>query len=337
MLTGTHTRSGFIPHGRYAARRAVFNRPKCPASHSVLQGRVRPRNRSSEPLALLRLLAPVGHRGQACAVIVDAHVHLHPDRLAEAIRRWFDAHAWNIQYRSGVDEDVRTLVAGGVDRMVALPYVHRPGLARALNDFTLDVFRRHPEVLPCCTVFPGEEGAEDILEQALSGAFRGVKIHSHVMKIAPDDPRLDAVWRASARWRKPVVIHCGPEPALPGYGVDPRAVSGADRLQRALDRHPDAIAVVPHLGFDDTPRFEAMLPTYPNLYLDTTMVVGGYFERQPDVDILRRHPDRILYGTDFPNIPYEWDRELRAVRAMHLPAEDEAKILAENALRLFGA
>jgi predicted TIM-barrel fold metal-dependent hydrolase len=275
--------------------------------------------------------------GKHAPVLVDAHVHLHPGRLAEAIRRWFDTHAWNIQYRSGVDEAVQTLLGGAVDRMVALPYVHKPGLARALNDFTLDVSRRHPEVLPCCTVFPGEEGAEDILEQALSGPFRGVKIHSHVMKIAPDDPRLDAVWRASARWRKPVVIHCGPEPALHGYGVDPRTVSGADRLQRALDRHPDAIVVVPHLGFDDTPRFEAMLPAYPNLYLDTTMVVGGYFERQPDVDILRRHPDRILYGTDFPNIPYEWDRELRALRAMHLPAEDEAKILADNALRLFGA
>ena len=27
-------------------------------------------------------------------------------------------------------------------------------------------------------------------------------------------------------------------------------------------------------------------------------------------EILARHPDRILFGTDFPNIPYEWDREL---------------------------
>jgi predicted TIM-barrel fold metal-dependent hydrolase len=268
-------------------------------------------------------------------VIVDAHVHLHPDRLAQAIRRWFDTHAWAIQYRAGADDAVQTLRDGGVDRMVALPYVHKPGLARALNDFTLELSRRHPEVLPCCTVFPGEEGDERILEEALCGPFRGVKIHSHVMKIAPDDWRLDAVWRASARWKKPVVIHCGPQPALHGYGVDPRAVSGADRLQRALDRHPDAIVIVPHLGFDHTPQFEAMLADYPNLYLDTTMVVGRYFELQPDVDILRRHPDRILYGTDFPNIPYAWDHELRALRAMRLPPEDEEKILSGNALRLF--
>lgn len=270
-------------------------------------------------------------------MIVDAHVHLHPDRLADAIRRWFDAHAWDIRYRSGVDRSVATLVEGGVARMVALPYVHKPGLARALNEFTLDVSRRHPEVLPCCTVFPGEEGEEQILDEALSGPFRGVKIHSHVMKVAPDDPRLDAVWRASARFRKPVVIHCGPEPALHGYGVDPRAVSGADRLRRALDRHPDAVVIVPHLGFDDTERFEEMLGSHPNLYLDTTMVIGGYFARQPDLDVLRRHPGRILYGTDFPNIPYAWDRELLALRAMRLPPRDEELILSENALRLFGS
>ena len=270
-------------------------------------------------------------------MIVDAHVHLHPDRLAEAIRRWFQAHAWEIRYTLGVDAAVRTLGAGGIDRMVALPYVHKPGLARALNDFTLELSFRHPEVLPCCTVFPGEEGEEAILEEALSGPFRGVKIHSHVMKIAPDDPRLDPVWRASARHRKPVVIHCGPEPALAGYGVDPRAVSGADKLRRALDRHPDAVAIVPHLGFDDTDEFEAMLATYPNLYLDTTMVLAGYFDRQPDPEILRRHPGRILYGTDFPNIPYAWDRELLALRALRLPAADEERILCGNALRLFGA
>jgi predicted TIM-barrel fold metal-dependent hydrolase len=65
------------------------------------------------------------------------------------------------------------------------------------------------------------------------------------------------------------------------------------------------------------------------------MVVGGYFERQPDLGILRRHPDRILYGTDFPNIPYAWDHELRAIRALGLPPEDERKILSGNALRLF--
>jgi uncharacterized protein len=269
-------------------------------------------------------------------VIVDAHVHLHPDKLAEAIRRWFDKHAWDIRFREKADACVAKLLAGGVDKMVALPYVHKPGLARALNDFTRELAQAHPQVIPCCTVYPGEQDDEEILDEALSGSFRGVKIHSHVMRIAPDDPALDVVWRASARYRKPVVIHCGPEPSIEGYGLDVRTVSGAARLRKALDKHPDAVVIVPHLGFDDTGLFEEMLGSFPNLYLDTTMVIGGWFAKQPDVEILRRHPDRILYGTDFPNLPYEWDRELKALRALKLPAEDEAKILGGNALKLFG-
>src|SRR5712672_2547281 len=150
-------------------------------------------------------------------MIVDAHVHLFPDRLAEAIRKWFSEHAWDIRYRTSVEEAVRTLREGGIDRFVVLPYAHKPGMAAALNDFTLQLARDYPEVVPCCTVYPGEDGIERILDGALGGqGFHGVKIHSHVMRVAPDDPRLDPVWRASARHRKPVVIHSGRTPARGG-------------------------------------------------------------------------------------------------------------------------
>ncbi|MFL5417638.1 MAG: amidohydrolase family protein [Myxococcales bacterium] len=269
-------------------------------------------------------------------MIVDAHVHLFPDRLAEAIRRWFSEHAWEIRYRIGVEEAVRTLREGGIDRMVALPYAHKPGMARALNEFTLSIAREHPEIIPCCTVFPGEEGAEEIVDEALSGPFAGIKIHSHVMRIAPDDERLDPVFRACARHKKPMVIHCGREPASEGYGVDVRALSGAARLRRALARHPDAICIVPHLGWDEPDEFEAMLDEFEHLYLDTTMAIGGFFPNGPDPEIVRRRPTRILYGTDFPALPYEWSRELEVIRGLRLPREDEARVLGGTAAQLFG-
>jgi predicted TIM-barrel fold metal-dependent hydrolase len=270
--------------------------------------------------------------------LIDAHVHLFPDRLAAAVRAWFDRHAWDIQYRIGVEEALATLKANGVQRAVALPYAHKPGMAVALNHFTRELQTQHPEVVACCTVFPGEDGAEQILEETLgSPDFSGIKIHCHVMKIAPDDPRMDAVWRASARFRKPVVIHSGLEPSLGGgYGVETRMVSGANRVRRALERHPDAIAIVPHLGADEYAQFEALLDDFPNLYLDTTMVIAGYFKYAPDLEMLRRRPDRILFGTDFPNIPYGWDRELKVVRGLGLPPADEAAILGGNAAQLFG-
>lgn len=266
---------------------------------------------------------------------IDAHTHLFPHKLAEAIRRWFDQGFWDIQYRIDVDASIDTLTRGGIDRLVALPYAHKPGVAAALNTFTRELAARRPEVLPCCTVFPGEEGAERMLDEALSSWARGVKMHAHVMRVAPDDPRMEAVWRASARHRRPVVIHCGPQPTSEGYGFDTAAVSGAHRLRRVLEKHPEAIAIVPHLGVDEHDLFEAMLAEFPNLYLDTTMAVGGYFSYQPDLEILRRNPGRILYGTDFPNLPYEWTRELRVIESLKLP--HEAELLGGLAARLFGS
>jgi predicted TIM-barrel fold metal-dependent hydrolase len=260
-----------------------------------------------------------------------------PDRRADAVRGWVDQHAWPIRYRQNAERLIDDLRAGGIERAVALPYAHKPGMAEALNAFTLDLAKRHPMVVPCCTVSPGEDGAERILDQALGrDGFAGMKMHCHVQRVTPDDPRMDAVWRASARHRKPVVIHAGPEPALAGYGTDVKVFSGASKVRRALERHPDAIAIVPHLGADEYAQFEALLDELPNLYLDTTMAIGGYFDRQPDIEMLRRHPERILYGTDYPNLPYDWSTELSVIRGLKLPSQDEARCLGGNAARLFG-
>jgi hypothetical protein len=269
-------------------------------------------------------------------MIIDAHVHLFPKRLAEAVRSWFDNHGWEAKYRDEVDVALQRLLDGGIDRVVTLPYAHKAGMAEALNAFSLELSHQHPQVASCCTVFPGEDRAERIVEDALAGEFVGIKIHCHVMRIQPDDERMDVVYRASAKYQKPVVIHAGREPALAGYGVDVHQFSGAARVRNALRKHPDAIVLVPHLGGDEFAEFEAMLGEFPNLYLDTTMVIGGYFPMMPDLEMLRRHPERILYGTDYPNLPYEWTSELQVLRGLKLDPADEARILSGNAKRLFG-
>jgi len=50
--------------------------------------------------------------------VVDAHVHLFPDRVFEAIWRWFDTHAWR-SYGCLAQSD-RLLLSRGVRQLVAL-------------------------------------------------------------------------------------------------------------------------------------------------------------------------------------------------------------------------
>ena len=46
-------------------------------------------------------------------------------------------------------------------------------------------------------------------------------------------------------------------------------------------------------------------------------------------------PERILYGTDFPNLPYAWDRELRAIVDQRLNEPDLAQVLSGTVTELF--
>jgi hypothetical protein len=93
--------------------------------------------------------------------------------------------------------------------------------------------------------------------------------------------------------------------------------------------------VVPHLGVDHVETYFEMLAGFPNLYLDNTMALAGYFEVEVATELIERHADRILFGSDFPNIPYAWDRELKRVLALGLSNVALDAILWKNATALF--
>ena len=86
----------------------------------------------------------------------------------------------------------------------------------------------------------------------------------------------------------------------------------------------------------------ALLERFPHLHLDTTMamtpVTTPYTGIDPAVvlnDDLLRHRDRIVFGSDFPNLPYPYEEERRGLWARDLPLDVYQRIFRENARRLF--
>ena len=278
-----------------------------------------------------------GERVPAGIDVVDAHVHLFPAGVFEAIWRWFDAHAWNIRYRLHTEQVVEFLLQKGIKRFCALHYAHKEGMARSLNRYVAEVARAHREIIPLGTVMPGEPDARAIVREALGPlGLRGIKLHCHVQSIAADDPRLDDVYEVCADVGRPVVIHAGRQPAFAAYKVDVRTICNVDRVERVLQRHPKLKLVVPHLGVDEYEGYESLLDRYENLWLDTTGVIGSAMGLlQPPASLFPGKATRLLYGTDFPNIPYVWDRELKGALAAGMSPEVQRAFFAGNALRLF--
>ncbi len=276
------------------------------------------------------------HLSASLPSVIDAHVHLFPDPVMGALWRWFETHGWPIRYKLPSPDVVSFLFSRGVERVVGLCYAHKPGMARGLNRYMAELVALEPRIIGAATVLPGEPEAKGILEEAFRMGLSLVKLHCHVQCFAPDDPALEEVYEACARAQKPLVIHAGREPKSPAYRCDPYALCGAERIEKVLKNHPTLKLCVPHLGADEFDAYERLLLRFENLWLDTTMAVADYFPGTVPIRLLKARPERILYGTDFPNLPYAWDREITKLAALDLPEEHLSMLLSGNARALFG-
>lgn len=263
--------------------------------------------------------------------LIDSHVHLFPDRMFDAIWRWFEEHGWPVRYRLHAREVVEFQLSRGVEHLVALHYAHKPGIARSMNAFMAELCAGEPRLTGLATVFPGEPGAREIVEEAFALGLRGVKLHCHVQCFSADAPELEEVYRALEARDLPLVIHAGREPKSPAYRCDPHQLCSADHTRALLRSYPKLRVCVPHLGADEFEAHARLLEEHDNLWLDTTMSLAGYFPVADPWELVERRPDRVLYGTDFPSLPFAWDRELRRIAARGLDDAALAAVLGGNA------
>jgi hypothetical protein len=269
-------------------------------------------------------------------LVVDAHVHVFPDSIFKAIWKWFDEYGWPVRYQIGSEEILDFLLSRGVAHVVALQYAHKPGIARDLNCFMKDLCAKFPgKVTGMATVFPGEEEAADILAEAFQAGLSGVKLHSHVQCFDMNSREMEPIYDICASCGKPLVMHVGREPKSPGYACDPYLICKAEKLDFVLRDFPELKVCVPHLGADEFLAYQFLIEKYDNLWLDTAMAITAYLPGKNPVSVSELRTERILYGSDFPNIPYAWDRELKELEAHFQDDRKLERILGRNAAELF--
>jgi len=269
--------------------------------------------------------------------VVDAHVHVFPNSMFTAVRRWFDENAWHMRYELSTLQVFDFLFSHGVSHVVALQYAHAPGMARGLNRYMAEQCGHYPgRVTGMATVFPGESDGPAIVQEAFDAGLGGLKLHAHVQCFDINAAETMRIFEVCARNGKPVVIHFGREPKSPVYRCDPYLLCAAGKLAQVLNDLPELRICVPHLGFSETGEYRDLIETIDNLWLDTTMVLTDYFEIANRIDLRDYRLDRIMYGSDFPNIPYAWDRELKWLHDAHLSNDQLDRILHRNAMDFFG-
>ncbi|CAN5464268.1 amidohydrolase family protein [soil metagenome] len=272
--------------------------------------------------------------------IIDVHTHFMPKPVMDKVWQYFDAQGpligreWPITYRADEAQRVRTLHSFGVRAFTSLIYPHKPDMAAWLNQWSAQFAAATPDCLATATFYP-EPDAARYVPAAIDAGTRVFKAHIQVGDYDPTDPLLDPVWGAIEDAAVPVVIHCGSGP-MPGTHTGPAPI------RALLGRFPRLPLIIAHLGMPEYGDFLGLSEEYNEVRLDTTMAFTGFVEEMmPFPAELRSRllaaGERILFGSDFPNIPYAYADALQAITELDGVDDDWVRnVLFRNAEKLFG-
>ena len=135
--------------------------------------------------------------------------------------------------------------------------------------------------------------------------MRGAKLHPQVGRFGLDDPRLDPLYERAIEHGALLLIHAGRRP-------EPNEHVGARAFARLMRRFPRLKVVVAHAGADEFDAFFDLCGLYEGVFLDTAMVFNNFLGGPPPIQRVLEFQDRVVFGSDFPNIPYRFESAIQS-------------------------
>ena len=270
---------------------------------------------------------------------IDAHAHVFPEKLTAAIRAAISAEAgWSFDNPVARPAIEATLREAGVVRYVALPYVTEAGAAAELNNWLLEQAAESDRLVPFATVHPDDDNPGAIVRRAFEHGARGLKFHCPVQGCSPAAPGIAPALEAAAAADRPVTYHGGTAPMFedsPHVGVEP--------FSEVVASYPELRVCCAHMGTYDTDAFISLARTHEQVYLDTTFAMStqatetmGFDPASIPDETLIELSDSIMYGSDFPNIPYPYREERAGLLNRELPATVVRDLFFETAQEYLG-
>lgn len=278
--------------------------------------------------------------------VIDAVCNLFTPEVRDSRPAWTrDFHSQKMKVAGDaldgipIDAHVEMMVSAGIDAALLIaPKMGRRGLEdsweldpRAVIE-AVDAYPEHFRGIAGINPYDGVAGVRELRTLIEDYGFVGAHLYPHWFEMPPDHPRFYPFYAKCAELDVPVQMQVGRcqrysrQRPMPDVGW-PGAV---DRLACHL---PELTIVGIHVGWPWTAEMISVADKHDNVYIGTDAYAPKYLARELVEFISTWGSHKVLFGTDWPVIPF--DRAVSETRELGIPADALDRLMSENTMSVY--
>jgi predicted TIM-barrel fold metal-dependent hydrolase len=277
--------------------------------------------------------------------IIDLHCYPNTEPWIKSQGPYVEALAkyWNRSWTAKTEEAViEEFKQAGVEAvLVAFDIESVTGSPPCMNGYVARIRDDHPGVIRqawgAVDPLKGEDAIKEAKQAIKEFGLLGFHFHPIMGHFSVDERRFYPLWEAINELRVPVMIDVGTTgmgAGMPGgLGAVIRHAHPSAIDQLAAD-FPNLKIVAAHPGWPWTDEMIAVALHKGNVSWELSGWAPQYFPDALKRDIKGRLKDKIMFGSDYPSIPY--DRLFKEWNELGYPDDLMEKIFHGNAERILG-
>ena len=269
------------------------------------------------------------------SLIIDAHIHIFPDRFCPDTVRFMAAENPDVGLVPFTDgsasQAVISLKENNIDYGVMMPIVTNPKSQTNVNDYAAEVQSEYPSIFAFGSVHPFASDWEAELFRIKELGLRGIKIHPDYQGLFLDDKAMFPVFESISAIGLPVMIHTGFDPH------SPHVVHASPSMVKMVAKaFPKMTMVAAHMGafaYDDKMPLD-YYDDCKNLWFDNAIAPRTMSPNKLKKLVNHYGAERVMFGTDSP-----WSEgkiDISFLNQTGLSLNDREQILGKTAADVYG-
>ncbi len=265
-------------------------------------------------------------------MIVDAHTHIYPDKIALKVVESARAHLGESVSFIGdfTLADLKNVMKrSGIDAAITFCVAKQPKVVKSANDFIIEA-TNNKTIFGFGTIHPDMEEPVTEVRRLREKGLKGIKFHSLFQLTGAADKRLLLIYEEMEKLNMIAYFHVGRDPGDPSSP----SLTTPQSISFVKDRFPRLKIVAAHLGGFLELEEAAQWVHGKDIYIDTCWSPNVQALNSREItEIIKRHGvDKVLFASDYPSTT-DIAAQIAWLKDLLSPKEQEL-IFGENARKL---